>query len=92
MKIKTLERNQFNKTRNERIASINDNYQDVKKAVKSKVNKETLQVSILYVLSILSISSWIISLKILPFGDSFQFLLGAVVLGVNLMVFKYTKA
>lgn len=47
--------------------------------------------SFLYILSILSITCWIVSLKMLPFGDMFQFLLGAVVLTVNLMVFKWTK-
>lgn len=54
-------------------------------------NKSTLYTSFLYILSVLSIACWIISLKILPFGDAFQFLLGAVVLAVNMMVFKWTK-
>lgn len=52
--------------------------------------KSTLQTNILYILSILSIASWIISLAIFPFGDIFQFLLGAIVLLVNGFIFKYT--
>jgi hypothetical protein len=54
-------------------------------------NKSILYTSFLYILSILSIACWIISLKILPFGDIFQFLLGAVVLAVNMIVFRWTK-
>ncbi|OAQ39571.1 hypothetical protein A5893_08225 [Pedobacter psychrophilus] len=53
--------------------------------------KSNLYTAFLYLLSIVSITCWIISLKVLPFGDIFQFLLGAVVLSVNLMVFKWTK-
>nr|MBC7613205.1 hypothetical protein [Pseudopedobacter sp.] len=60
-----------------------------KETISSK--KSTLYTSFLYILSVLSIACWIISLKILPFGDVFQFLLGAVVLTVNMMVFKWTK-
>ncbi|WP_026904919.1 hypothetical protein [Pedobacter glucosidilyticus] len=57
----------------------------------SKDKHHVLYTSLLYVLSILSIASWIISLKILPFGDVFQFLLGTAVLTVNLLIFKHTK-
>lgn len=92
MKIKTLDRNNY--TRNSReIANSNftESLNSIKKSVSKKVNKDTLHVSFLYILSILSITCWIISLKILPFGDAFQFLLGAAVLSVNLLVFKYTK-
>lgn len=53
--------------------------------------KSNLYTGFLYLLSIVSITCWIISLNILPFGDVFQFLLGAVVLSVNLIVFKWTK-
>ena len=52
--------------------------------------KSTLQTNILYILSILSIISWIISLSVFPFGDVFQFLLGGIVLLVNGFIFKYT--
>jgi hypothetical protein len=51
--------------------------------------KSTLQTNILYVLSILTITSWIISLTVFPFGDVFQFLLGGIVLLVNGFIFKY---
>ncbi|MEO5910936.1 MAG: hypothetical protein ABIP95_08610 [Pelobium sp.] len=54
-------------------------------------DKSIAYTSFLYILSILSITCWIVSLRMLPFGDMFQFLLGAVVLTVNLMVFKWTK-
>jgi hypothetical protein len=57
----------------------------------SKGKHQVLYTSFLYILSILSISSWIISLKILPFGDTFQFLLGTAVLTVNLLIFRHTK-
>lgn len=52
--------------------------------------KSALQTNILYILSILSITSWIISLAVFPFGDVFQFLLGAIVLLVNGFIFKFT--
>ena len=51
--------------------------------------KSTLQTSILYFLSIISIGSWLISLAVFPFGDVFQFLLGAIVLLINAYIFKY---
>lgn len=53
--------------------------------------KSNIYTGFLYLLSIVSLTCWIISLNILPFGDIFQFLLGAVVLSVNLIVFKWTK-
>ncbi len=53
--------------------------------------KSHIYTGFLYLLSIVSVTCWIISLNILPFGDIFQFLLGGVVLSVNLMVFKWTK-
>ena len=53
--------------------------------------KSNIYTGFLYLLSIVSLTCWIISLNILAFGDIFQFLLGAVVLSVNLIVFKWTK-
>jgi hypothetical protein len=57
----------------------------------STQKKSVYYTSFLYLISILSIGAWIISLAILPFGDFFQFLLGAAVLSVNLLIFKWTK-
>jgi hypothetical protein len=45
----------------------------------------------LYALSLISVSCWLLSLTILPFGHYFQFLLGGVVLLVNFMVFRWSK-
>ncbi|HEX7366463.1 MAG TPA: hypothetical protein VF273_05165 [Pelobium sp.] len=45
----------------------------------------------LYVLSLVSIVFWIISLSILPFGHIFQFLLGSAVLLINILVFKWVR-
>lgn len=45
----------------------------------------------LYVLSVVSIAFWIISLNILPFGHIFQFLLGSAVLFINVLVFKWVR-
>lgn len=58
----------------------------------STTQKSSLYTAALYFLSIISIVCWIISLKILPFGHLFQFLLGAVVLTVNFLVFRWTKS
>jgi len=92
MKIKTLQRYNFiTNSGNAQSSNLAENFSSLKRTVRKKISKETIQVSFLYILSILSITCWIISLKILPFGDMFQFLLGAVVLSVNLLVFKYTK-
>lgn len=55
----------------------------------SSSQKSTLQTNILYILSILSITSWIISLSVFPFGDIFQFLIGGIVLLINVYIFKY---
>lgn len=94
MKIKTLHRSNFDSASNTRDISntkFHDGFNTLKDSVNRRMSKNTLQVSLLYILSILSITCWIISLRILPFGDMFQFLLGSVVLSVNLLVFKYTK-
>lgn len=92
MKIKTLNKYNFITNSGETPSStLSESLNSVKRAVRTRISKDTVQVSFLYILSILSITCWIISLKILPFGDMFQFLLGAVVLSVNLLVFKYTK-
>ena len=45
----------------------------------------------LYVLSLISLGCWLVSLSILPFGHYFQFLLGGVVLLVNMMIFRWSK-
>ncbi|MBU1373665.1 MAG: hypothetical protein KKG25_04330 [Bacteroidetes bacterium] len=71
--------------------SILNSHQYTENASNKSEDKSIAYTSFLYILSILSIACWIISLKILPFGDMFQFLLGAVVLTVNMMVFKWTK-
>lgn len=92
MKIKALQRYNFiTNSGHTEGSNYAESFKSVKKTTPKKISKDTLQVSMLYVLSILSIICWIISLKVLPFGDMFQFLLGAVVLSVNLLVFKYTK-
>ncbi len=64
---------------------------DKAKVTKTQINKTSLKINLLYVFAILSISAWVISLRALPFGNIFQFLLGAVVLSVNLLIFKHTK-
>lgn len=51
--------------------------------------KSTLQTNVLYILSILSIASWFISLYFFPFGDVLQFLIGGIVLLINAYIFKY---
>lgn len=56
----------------------------------SNYQKSALLTNVLYILSILSIASWIVSLSVFPFGDIFQYLLGAIVLLVNGIIFKYT--
>lgn len=88
MKTKTLDRNYNDHASNNQLT---ERYKSFKDSVDHKFDRSTLQITFLYILSILSISCWIISLKILPFGDMFQFILGAAVLFVNLLVFKYTK-
>jgi hypothetical protein len=45
----------------------------------------------LYVLSLITVGCWLLSLSVFPFGHYFQFLLGGVVLLVNLMIFKWSK-
>jgi len=63
----------------------------LKEKVDKKVDSTALKTNILYAIAIVTISAWIISLRMFPFGDTFQFLLGGVVLSVNLMIFKHTK-
>lgn len=58
----------------------------------SKTLKSDIYTAPLYILSIISIVSWIISLKIFPFGHLFQFLLGALVLTVNFLIFRWAKS
>jgi uncharacterized membrane protein len=91
MKTKTLIRSNFSKTIHPQSHEVASRYRDLKSNLSQKMGKPSFQTGFLYVLSILSITCWIISLKILPFGDLFQFLLGAVVLSVNFLVFKFTK-
>lgn len=55
------------------------------------INKEVLYTSFLYLASVTSIIAWLISLITLPFGDLFQFVLGAIVLTINLLIFKWSK-
>lgn len=83
---------------NSKFNNRNESYGEEFSILNSQFHKRTstkksdlAYTSFLYFLSAISIISWIISLKVLPFGDAFQFLLGAVVLSVNLLVFKWTK-
>ena len=64
---------------------------DKAKVTKTQIDKTALKINLLYIFAIVSIAAWVISLRALPFGDTFQFLLGAVVLSVNLLIFKHTK-
>ncbi|HET8829908.1 MAG TPA: hypothetical protein VFM79_11235, partial [Pelobium sp.] len=61
------------------------------KPEKSTELKSKIYTTFLYVLSIISIAFWIISLNILPFGHIFQFLLGSAVLFINVLVFKWVR-
>ncbi len=67
--------NSFNPEKNQKISHL----------------KSKIYTVFLYVLSIVSVTFWIISLNILPFGHVFQFLLGSAVLFINLLVFKWAK-
>ncbi|MBD3749540.1 MAG: hypothetical protein IE931_08595 [Sphingobacteriales bacterium] len=68
------------------------NSNSYKSRAASRTQKSTLFTSVLYLLSILSVVCWIVSLKVYPFGHLFQFLCGTVVLTVNFWVFKWTKS
>lgn len=74
----------------EEFSVLNSNNSD--RYSTSKTRKSNIHIIVLYVLSIISIVCWIISLKILPFGHLFQFLLGAVILIVNFLVIRFTKS
>jgi hypothetical protein len=54
-------------------------------------SKSAIYTTFLYIISIVSIAAWLVSLVTLPFGDLFQFVLGAIVLSINLLVFKWAK-
>ncbi|MBK0382547.1 hypothetical protein I5M32_06190 [Pedobacter sp. SD-b] len=91
--MKTLTNSDFNHKKENfggEFSILNSNRFEKNKLAADRV-KSNVYTGFLYLLSILSITCWIISLNILPFGDTFQFLLGAVVLSVNLMVFRWTK-
>ncbi len=53
--------------------------------------KSKVYTAFLFVLSVVSIVFWVISLNILPFGHIFQFLLGSAVLFINILVFKWVR-
>ena len=92
--MKTLTNSKYSKRENENFGgefSILNSHNHQQGIHQKNSNKAVMYTSFLYMLSFLSIACWIISLRILPFGDIFQFLLGAVVLSVNLLVFKWTK-
>ncbi|MFC5284630.1 hypothetical protein [Pedobacter alpinus] len=57
-----------------------------KEALKTKIHT-----IFLIALSAISLTFWIISLNILPFGHIFQYLLGSAVLSINILVFKWVK-
>ncbi|ADY51906.1 hypothetical protein Pedsa_1339 [Pseudopedobacter saltans DSM 12145] len=75
--------------------SIKSDKAKLKTVLKEKVSrgldKTAFKTNLLYAVAIITITAWIISLRLFPFGDTFQFLLGGVVLSVNLMIFKHTK-
>lgn len=70
--------------------SILNSYNPAKTSSSAKL-KSKIYTIFLYVLSIISIVFWIISLNILPFGHIFQFLLGSAVLFINVLVFKWVR-
>ncbi|TKB95978.1 hypothetical protein [Pedobacter cryophilus] len=93
MKIKLLNRFKFStehKHLDEGFSVLNSHR--FKENIENSTQKKSIYyTSFLYLISIISIGAWIISLAILPFGDFLQFLLGAAVLSVNLLVFKWAK-
>lgn len=70
--------------------SILNSYNPVRSQKNTDVKSKVYTV-FLYVLSLVSVTFWIISLNILPFGHIFQFLLGSAVLFINFLVFKWAK-
>jgi hypothetical protein len=90
MKINLISNAKVLKSKNALQTNFNNHQQRLSEEL-SKGKQHILYTSLLYILSILSIGSWIISLKLLPFGDIFQFLLGAAVLTVNLLIFRHAK-
>lgn len=70
--------------------SILNSYNPAKSQKSSKL-KPNIYTTFLYVLSVISIVFWVISLSILPFGHIFQFLLGSAVLFINVLIFKWTR-
>ncbi|MFD1631926.1 hypothetical protein [Pseudopedobacter beijingensis] len=72
-------------------AKLNREIEEVKNRVSKRIDKNRIKTNLLYFFSITSIVLWMISLKMLPFGDTLQFLFGAMVLSVNVLIFKYTK-
>lgn len=70
--------------------SILNSYNPAKNRKFTKL-KSNIYTIFLYILSIISIVFWLISLNILPFGHIFQFLLGSAVLFINVLVFKWVK-
>ena len=93
MKIKLLNRFKFStghKHLEEEFTLLNSSR--IKESTENLAQKKAIYyTNFLYLISILCIAAWIISLAIFPFGDFFQFLLGALVLSVNILVFKWTK-
>lgn len=85
--MKTIERVGLAKS----AGSDRPKFKAFKKKADRKIDKTALKTNLLYAFAIISITAWIVSLRIFPFGDTFQFLLGGVVLSVNLMIFKHTK-
>lgn len=70
--------------------SILNSYNTAKKHTFTSLKAKAYTV-FLYVLSVISIVFWVISLNILPFGHIFQFLLGSAVLLTNVLVFKWVR-
>lgn len=61
------------------------------KTTKFQTLKSKVYTTFLYVLSLVSLVFWIISLNILPFGHLFQYMLGSAVLLINLLIFKWVR-
>ena len=88
--MKSIDRNLFTTENYGGEFSILNSYNPEKSQKLSNIKSKVYTV-FLYVLSIVSVTFWVISLNILPFGHIFQFLLGSAVLFINLLVFKWAK-
>ena len=88
--MKSIDQNLFSTENYGGEFSVLNSFNPEKSQRSSNVRSKVYTV-FLYVLSIVSVTFWVISLNILPFGHIFQFLLGSAVLFTNLLVFKWAK-